>query len=54
MFLVFAVQLVFLFSGIWRGLPADLYFPVSQMQVLITIGLAAIFFKDLPDKMKII
>ncbi|WP_026632624.1 EamA family transporter [Dyadobacter alkalitolerans] len=49
----FAIQFGLLFGGIYLGLPAGLSSLVIQVQVFFSMGLAVLFFRDLPSTWKV-
>lgn len=53
-FFTFAVQFGLLFGGIYLGLPAGLSSLVIQVQVFFSMGLAVLFFRDVPSTWKIL
>ena len=49
----FAIQFGLLFGGMYLGLPAGLSSLVIQVQVFFSMGLAALFFRDVPGVWKV-
>ncbi|GAB2554909.1 EamA family transporter [Spirosoma aerophilum] len=49
----FAIQFGLLFGGVYLGLPAGLSSLVIQVQIFFSMGLAALFFRDIPSLWKI-